>query len=103
MQNLNLQILWLNDSLGFCINYQISKTVIPVTSYYFWPVSEAWEQLKVELDSKIWLKEDERVKILNLAVDTMNDWQQSRKSISKNQLNNENIPLTENIRISGFS
>ena len=53
MQNLNLQILWLNDSLGFCINCQTPKGIIPLTSYYFWPISDAWEQLKVELDSKL--------------------------------------------------
>ena len=52
MQNLNLQILWLNDSLGFCINCQTPKGIIPLTSYYFWPISEAWEQLRFELDSK---------------------------------------------------
>jgi len=103
MQKLKLQILWLNDSLGFCINYKTPGSLLPLTSYYFWPVNEAWEQLKVELDSKVWIKEEEQVKILNLVVDTMNSWQQSRKYVTKHQLINESLPLLETTSISGFS
>ena len=52
MQNLKLQVLWLNDSLGICVNYHTARGFIPLTSYYFWPVSDAWEQLKAELRLK---------------------------------------------------
>ena len=103
MQNLNLQILWLNDSLGFCINCQTPKGIIPLTSYYFWPINDAWEQLKVELDSKLWLQKEERVKVLNLVVDTMNNWQRSRNLINKKKLLIENVPITEKVYISGLS
>ena len=52
----------------------IDQTVIqnhsyPLTQYYFWPRTEAWEQLKLELDSKPWLSEKEKISILNLATD----------------------------------
>lgn len=78
MQNLKLQVLWLNDSLGICVNYHTARGFIPLTSYYFWPVSDAWEQLKAELDSKVWIDSEERVKILNLVVETITKWQKNR-------------------------
>ena len=103
MQNLNLHVLWLKDSLGFCVNYKTPKGFIPLTRYYFWPISEAWDQLKVELESKLWLPSEERIKILNLVVETMTDWQQSRNSSNKNPLTKEKTPLLKNVTINGFS
>jgi 30S ribosomal protein 3 len=103
MQNLQLQILWLNDSLGFCVNYKIAKTVIPLTGYYFWPISDAWEQLKVELDSKNWLPVEERVKFLNLVVETMDSWQQSSNDFEINKFTKENVNLSGNLEIRGLS
>ena len=78
MQNLKLQVLWLNDSLGICGNYHNARGFIQLTSYDFWPVSDAWEQLKAELDSKVWIDSEERVKILNLVVETITKWQKNR-------------------------
>jgi len=103
MQNLNLQVLWLKDSLGFCVNYKTSKGFIPLTRYYFWPVSEAWDQLKVELESKVWLQSEERIKILNSVTETMTNWQQYRNSINTKPFTKETVPLTENVDINGFS
>ena len=57
MQKLNLQVLWLDDSLGLAVNQQTSGGIFPLTPYYFWPISEAWEQIKFELDSKPWITE----------------------------------------------
>ena len=45
-----------------------------MTPYYFWPRTEAWEQLKLELDSKLWLTEEEKIKLLKTAGDVMNYW-----------------------------
>ena len=78
MPHLELQILWLDSSLGLAVNQKTSNGNVPLTPYYFWPVSEAWEQIRFELNSKPWLSESERVKLLNLVVDVMNKWQQSR-------------------------
>jgi 30S ribosomal protein 3 len=78
MQNFKLQVLWLDDSLGLAINQVTSKGNLPLTSYYFWPVSEAWEQIRFELDAKSWISEAERIKLLNLIVDVMNEWQGMR-------------------------
>lgn len=83
MEKLELQILWLENCLGLTINQKISKQIIPLTPYYFWPVNEAWEQIRFELDSKSWISKTEKIRILNLVVDTMNYWQENRTLLLK--------------------
>ena len=81
MQKLNLQVLWLDDSLGLAVNQKVANgNVVPLTPYYFWPVSEAWEQIRFELDSKPWIPKEDRIRLLNLVVKTMNQWQDSRRN-----------------------
>jgi len=77
MHSLKLQILWLDDSLGLSVNQQTPKENFPLTPYYFWPISEAWNQIRFELESKPWISEKERVTLLNSVVDAMNQWQRS--------------------------
>jgi len=90
MSNLKLQVLWLDNSLGLAVNQE----TIPLTPYYFWPISEAWEQIRFELDSKQWIPEEERIRLLNLIVDSMNRWQKSREIITGNYKTIE-IPSSE--------
>jgi len=46
MDNLKLQVLWLDSSLGLAVNQKTPTGIVPLTPYYFWPISEAWEQLR---------------------------------------------------------
>ena len=80
MQNLKLQVLWLDDSLGLAINQKTPEGLLPLTPYYFWPVSEAWEQIRFELDSKPWIPKEDRIRLLNSVVKAMNEWQDSRRN-----------------------
>ena len=50
MDNLKLQVLWLDSSLGLAVNQKTSEESLPLTPYYFWPISEAWEQIRFELN-----------------------------------------------------
>jgi hypothetical protein len=36
MQKLNLQVLWLDDSLGLAVNQQTSGGIFPLTPIYFY-------------------------------------------------------------------
>ena len=103
MQKLNLQVLWLDDSLGLAVNQQTSSDMFPLTPYYFWPISEAWEQIKFELDSKPWIIEEERIKLLNSVVKVMNEWQQSRNNSNSGINRKEESKSSANIRVSGVS
>jgi 30S ribosomal protein 3 len=82
MQLLNIQVLWFENSLGFAINQTTARTKVTLTPYYFWPISDAWQQIKLELESKSWVTESERFKILNSITDTMNNWENSSSSES---------------------
>ena len=99
MQNLKLQVLWLDDSLGLAINQKTPEGLLPLTPYHFWPVSEAWEQIRFELDSKPWIPEAERVILLNAVVEVMTQWQKARGTISRNEAKSN---LQGNITVVGL-
>ena len=103
MGNLKLQVLWLDDSLGLAINQQTKEGLLPVTSYYFWPISEAWEQIRFELESKPWITENERLELLNLVVEVMNQWQKSRTLINDTAINFKSEIISNKVKIVGIS
>ena len=49
---LKLKVIWLKKFLGFALDTKGGQNSYPLTPYYFWPKTEAWDQLKLELDSK---------------------------------------------------
>ena len=77
---LELKILWAKNFLGLSIDQVSTRHNLPITNYYFWPKTEAWEQLKIELGLKPWLEEKEKIKILNLAAEVMNFWRANRNT-----------------------
>jgi 30S ribosomal protein 3 len=77
---LELKILWAKNFLGLAIDQVGTRHNLPITSYYFWPKTEAWEQLKLELGLKPWVEEKEKVMILNLAAEVMNFWRANRNT-----------------------
>ncbi|XP_027178663.1 30S ribosomal protein 3-1, chloroplastic-like isoform X3 [Coffea eugenioides] len=50
---------------------------IPLSPYYFWPRKDAWEELRLLLESKPWISQKQMVILLNQATDIINLWQQS--------------------------
>ena len=69
---LKLNAIWDKTFLGLAIDQVIGNYQSPITAYYFWPRTEAWEQLKLELESKPWISRDEKIRILNAVTDLMN-------------------------------
>ena len=79
---LELKVLWLKKVLGIAVDQSNKNQIVPVTSYYFWPKTDAWKQLKLELDSKPWLSEKEKIQVLNTASDIINYWTTKKEKIS---------------------
>ena len=77
---LELKILWAKNFLGLALDQVSTRYTLPITSYYFWPKTEAWEQLQIELAFKPGIPEKEKVRILNSAAEVMNFWRVNRKS-----------------------
>ena len=79
MVKFKLRVLWLENSLGLAINQINSNLSIQLTAFYFWPKTDAWEQLKVELQSKPWIEKRDTIKLLNDISNIMNHWKKNRK------------------------
>ena len=93
--NFKIKVLWLENSLGLAIDQINSNVSTQLTAYYFWPKTDAWEQLKAEINSKRWIEEQERILLLKNISELMNHWQINRKEqILKNfNLQNKKIDL----------
>ena len=91
--NLQLRVIWQKNFLGVAIDQVNKKGILPITTYYFWPKTEAWEQLKLELDCKPWIQEDEKIKILNRTTDVMKFWQNNRELYTSDHIKSSFIDV----------
>ena len=92
---LKLTTIWGKTFLGLAIEQVIGSYNFPITPYYFWPRTEAWKQLKLELELKTWIPQEEKIKILNSSAKLINfcmQEYQNKESIEniKNCLNEFN-------------
>ena len=86
---LRLKIAWFKNFLGLAIDQVNSNQQYFLTPYYFWPKTEAWEQLKLELDSKVWLTQEEKIEILKVVKDVMEYWLSYRTTKTVDNLKEE--------------
>ena len=71
---LRLKVAWFKNFLGLAVDQVNTNQQYFLTPYYFWPRTQAWEQLKLELDSKVWLTQEEKTRILKITGDIMEYW-----------------------------
>ena len=87
MTNLKLKFLWLEKSIAFAVDEKIGEKINPITEYFFWPRTDAWEELKIELEKKTWISNNESIEILNQTTEIINYWEEKKE--------NENNSLEE--------
>lgn len=72
--------MWLQDYIGVSLDYKIGKKTVPMFKYFFWPKTDAWEDIKTHLESLDILSYEDFVFVLNNITDVINFWQQNNKS-----------------------
>ncbi|KAL9271541.1 Small ribosomal subunit protein cS23-like protein, partial [Drosera capensis] len=72
-----LKFIWMEKNIGIALDKYIpGHGTTPLSPYYFWPRKDAWEELKVLIESKPWISQKQMIILLNQATDIINLWQQ---------------------------
>ena len=67
-----LKFIWMEKNIGIALDQVIpGYGTIPVSPYYFWPRKDAWEELKIMLESKPWISQRRMVVLLNQDTDIL--------------------------------
>lgn len=74
MGKLVLKVLCLENRIAISLDQSLSEKNIPITEYFFWPQSDAWDDLCRFMESKKWIDSIERIYILNILTDLIDYW-----------------------------
>jgi hypothetical protein len=80
---LQLNIVYSDEKIGFAVNQILASESIPLTKYYYWPQTDAWRHLRIDLETKPWITFNQRLELLNLAVTIMGLWPNNELQLSK--------------------
>jgi 30S ribosomal protein 3 len=70
-----LTFLWLDKTLACGVDQVFSRgNSAPLTEYFVWPRSDAWEDMKVSLESRQWVGDADKVTLLNRLTAVINFW-----------------------------
>lgn len=73
-QPFTLNFLWMERNVAVSVDQRTDLTghQVPITEYYFWPKTDAWEELRAALEARPWIDERERISLLNRTTEVIN-------------------------------
>jgi len=66
------RLICYENLLGVAIDQIRGEASIPLTGYYYWPRSDAWSQILIELESKNWISSKEKVFLMDKTAEILN-------------------------------
>lgn len=87
MKKFSLKVLWLDNSIAFSLDQDLSGSFIALTEFYFWPQKDAWEFVKLYLEGLNWISQDDAVILLNRITEIINLWQ-TRSVLTSSSITN---------------
>ena len=93
MLQFKIRVLWLKNRLGIAVDQIYGQRCIPLTNYYFWPRNDAWELIRLEINSKIWIADADKISILNQITQILNNWNKNAKNLKFDVLDTESKEL----------
>eukprot|EP01023_Acetabularia_acetabulum_P034812 TRINITY_DN3272_c0_g1_i3.p2 TRINITY_DN3272_c0_g1~~TRINITY_DN3272_c0_g1_i3.p2 ORF type:complete len:242 (-),score=46.05 TRINITY_DN3272_c0_g1_i3:382-1107(-) len=72
-----LNFVWQEKTLGISVDQIFMKGQrAPITEYFFWPSVDAWEELRLALEQKTWIREVDQILMMNRCTEVINFWQE---------------------------
>nr|YP_009541023.1 putative ribosomal protein 3 [Lepocinclis playfairiana]AYQ93573.1 putative ribosomal protein 3 [Lepocinclis playfairiana] len=76
MSQFRLKFIWFGTKgIAIALNQIYMEKSLPVTEFFFWPRSDAWDDMRISLKSKSWISANDLVLILNQLTEVINFWQ----------------------------
>lgn len=73
-----LKFVWMEKNIGLALDQEMpGYGTVPLSPYYWWPRTDAWEELKTKLEEKNWIPQRRAIVLLNQATDIINLWQET--------------------------
>lgn len=76
MSQFRLKFLWFGTKgIAVALNQTYLGKSLPITEFFFWPRSDAWDDMRICLKAKLWISPNDLVFILNQLTEVINFWQ----------------------------
>ena len=87
MLEFRIRVLLIKNTIGIAVDQIYRKQCIHLTNYYFWPRNDAWELIRLEINSKSWISDNDKISILNQITQILNKWKKNNEASKFEKVN----------------
>jgi 30S ribosomal protein 3 len=74
-------------SIKIALAQKTGKGILPLTKFYSWPITDAWEDMNLFLETQKWISSVDSVSLLNTFTQVINYWDEVDTKITKDVTN----------------